>query len=187
MRTYFLTKKMKRDKNFKIDIFGLRIGDHEYDFEFNDSLFEKIDDGLIESGQGDCKVTLTKKETMIELLFQISGKLELTCDRSLEKFDHPIALSEKLILKYGEEFDDSRDDIWVIPGTQQSINIEQPLYEYLSLAVPMKKLHPKYIEENEEGLEFVYSSEEESMEEDLKEEQSTDPRWDALKNIKNLN
>ncbi|MFY0625247.1 MAG: DUF177 domain-containing protein [Reichenbachiella sp.] len=180
---------MKANRNYKIDIFGLKIGAHDFDFYFDKTLFESIEDRLIESGQGECKVTLIKKETMIELLFQISGKINLTCDRSNEQFDYPLELTEKLILKYGEAFDDSRDDIWVIPGVQQSINIEQVLYEFLSLAVPMKKLHPRFQDEDEdeEGLEFVYSSEEESLEEEKKEENDTDPRWDALKNIKNLN
>lgn len=176
---------MKADRNFKIDIFGLKIGTHDFDFDFDQKLFDNIEDRLIDSGHGTCKVTLIKKETMIELLFQISGSLDLICDRSMENFDYPVALSEKLILKYGDEFDDSRDDFWVIPSTQQRINVEQILYEFLSLAVPMKKLHPKFQDEDEEGLEFVYSSEDEIVEEE--EEKKTDPRWDALKNIKNLN
>ncbi len=188
MRTYFPKKKMKANRDFQIDIYGLKNGTHEYEFEFSPKLFENFENRLIDSGSGICRVELIKKETMMELNFSIEGSFELTCDRSTEKFDYPIRLSEHLIIKYGHEFDDSRDDYWVIPDTEQSINVEQVLYEYLTLAVPMKKLHPRFAEqeEDDEEEEWVYSSEDIEEEEEI-EDNEVDPRWNALKNIKNLN
>ena len=176
---------MKVDKNYKIDIYGLKNGSHEYEFEFDQSLFENFENRLIDAGSGRCAVTLLKKDTLIELDFSITGTLELTCDRSMELFDHPIQLSEVLILKYGDVFDDSRDDFWIIPNTEQSINISHVLYEYLTLAVPMKKLHPKFQDEEDDQMELVYSSEDHIDESD-NEENEVDPRWNALKNIKKL-
>lgn len=188
MRTYFLTRKMKENKQFRIDIYGLKNGVHEFDFEFNDTLFDRFENRLIESGSGDCQVILTKKERMIELSFLINGSIELICDRSLEAFDYPLNLEHKLILKYGEEFDDSNDEMWVIPSGQQSINIAQLLYEYMSLAVPMKKLHPRFEEDEDEAeLAFVYSSDDIDEQDPEDESENNDPRWAALKNIKNLN
>ena len=176
---------MKANRDFQINIYGLRNGVHEYEFEFSQELFENFENRLIDSGKGQCLVKLEKKETLMELTFLITGNLELTCDRSTDPFDYPIDLTESLRIKYGEEFDDSRDDFWVIPNTEQSLNIEQVLYEFLTLAVPLKKLHPRFEGEDEEGMELVYSSEEEN-EEEIEDENEVDPRWDALKNIKNL-
>jgi uncharacterized metal-binding protein YceD (DUF177 family) len=177
---------MKQKKQYRIDIFGLKLGVHDFRFEFDKKIFENIENGVIESGHGTCNVTLDKKETLISIDFEIDGELGLICDRSLEPFDYPIGIKENLILKYGEEFDDSRDDIWVIPNVQESIDLEIIIYQYLSLAVPMKKLHPDFEgQDDEEGFELVYSSE---ADEPMKEEseETVDPRWAALKNIKNL-
>ena len=177
---------MKKDRQYKIDIFGLKIGSHDFDFEFDETIFENDEMSLTDLGKGTCKVTLDKKETLISMDFEIKGSIQLVCDRSLDTFDFELNLNENITLKYGEEFDDSRDDLWIIPDTQESINIKSCIYEFVSVAVPMKKLHPKFEHaEEEEGLEFVYSSDDE---EPIIEEKNeiVDPRWEALKNIKNL-
>ncbi|RJE70915.1 MULTISPECIES: DUF177 domain-containing protein [Reichenbachiella] len=180
---------MKGNKHFKIDIFGLKLGSHDFSFEFDKSLFEKNEDSVIEAGQGRCDIQLIKKERLIEVNFDISGTIVLLCDRSLESFDYPIDIQEQLILKYGEEFDDSQDDIWTIPDGQQSINVEKNIFDYLTLAVPMKKIHPKFEEEGDEDdeyeLELVYSSDVEEEETESTPEEEIDPRWALLKNIKN--
>ena len=81
--------------------------------------------------------------------------------------------------------------MWVIPNSQESIDVKSFIYQYLSLAVPMKKLHPDFETDDDEELEeleLVYSSEDESSEsDDVEEENETvDPIWSALKGIKNL-
>lgn len=179
---------MKGNKDFRIDIFGLKTGVHEFSFDFKETLFENQEDSLIENGQGTCDIELVKKDRLIEVNFDIHGSIKLTCDRSMEEFDYPISIQEQLILKYGEEFDDSEDDIWTIPSGQQSINIEKNIFDYLTLAVPMKKLHPRFEEEEEDDeyeLELVYSSDEEEVEDTAPEEEEIDPRWALLKKIKN--
>ncbi|PIB34284.1 hypothetical protein BFP72_01975 [Reichenbachiella sp. 5M10] len=180
---------MKASKHFRIDIFGLKLGSHDFDFEFNEELFKKSEGSLIESGHGHCDIVLIKKERLIEVNFHITGTVELVCDRSMDTFDHPIDIEEQLILKYGEEFDDSQDEIWTIPNGQQSINVEKNIFDYLTLAVPMKKLHPRFEEEEDDEyeLQLVYTSEEDEEETDEQDsnEEEIDPRWALLKKIKN--
>lgn len=180
---------MKENRQYRIDIFGLKLGTHEFDFEFDKKLFENIEDSVIESGHGKCSVILDKKEILISMNFKIEGVIELICDRSLEPFDYPVDIEENLIVKYGEELDDSRDDLLVISNTQESINVESNIYEYLTIAVPMKRIHPDFQDEadddDENEVALVYTSED--VEADEKEDDDAiDPRWAALKNIKDL-
>jgi len=174
-----------KNKPFKIDIFGLKLGKYEFDFEFDDKLFLKYEGSIIEKGKGSCKIELVKKERLLELTFFIVGKAALICDRSNDVFDYTIDIQEQLILKFGEVFDDSEDDIWTIPDGQQSINFEKCLYDYLTLAIPMKKLHPRFDEDEDENeLHLVYSSkDEENTDDDSENDEIVDPRWEALKNI----
>lgn len=179
---------MKKDRRYNIDIYGLKNGPHEYQLSFDDSLFEKVEEGLVETGNGEVKITIDKKETMMTFSFEIDGQIELTCDRSNEKFDHSIGINESLIVKYGEEYDDSNDDLLIIPNGQQTINVEDLIYQYVTLAVPMKKLHPRFEDEedDEEGYELVYTSEDTEEENTTEEENETiDPRWEMLKKLKN--
>ena len=180
---------MKANRQYKIDIYGLKLGIHEFDFEFDEKLFESIEDSVIESGHGTCSVILEKKERLISIDVNINGVIDLVCDRSLKTFDFPIDIKENLIIKYGETFDDSNDDLLIIPDTQESIDIESYIYEFLTLAVPMKKIHPDFIDEEDDDEEIemalVYSSEDETTDE-KDDDDAIDPRWAALKNIKDL-
>jgi uncharacterized metal-binding protein YceD (DUF177 family) len=122
------------------------------------------------------------------LHFHIIGSVELICDRTLEPFDFPLDIEQKLILKYGEADEELTDEIEIISRNTQQINVAQYIYEFIGLAIPMKKLHPTLAladyQENEEGI-LVYSSET-SGPEDEKESstEATDPRFDILKKLK---
>ncbi|MEM8895170.1 MAG: DUF177 domain-containing protein [Bacteroidota bacterium] len=165
-------------KAYNIDIYKLSNKSHEYQFDWGDQLFTIAENSLVQKGQGDCNIVLDKSETMITLDFEIKGVVELTCDRSLENFDHEIILQEHLILKLGDENIEMDNDLVMIHRDTQQINIGEYLYEYISLAIPMKRLHPD-LEDEEEGV--VYYTETAPDQEETKED---DPRWAALKKLK---
>ena len=169
-------------KKYKIDIFNLPAGNHEYEFEFNNDFFENFENSLIKIGHGGIKVGLKKSETFLELDFFIEGTIELICDRSLDRFDYPVKVQKDLIIKFEEETDSSDDEIVFIPWNTQSIQLEQYIYEFLSLEIPMKKLHPRYADDFDEDQEekLIYTSDPD-VESDRKKDQ--DPRWQILEQL----
>ncbi len=175
-----MDKKVERIYN--IDLFGLKLGSHQFQFSFDDRIFETDGEPIVEKGSGICEVTLDKAETLITLWFEIKGEVELVCDRSTEVYMHSLDLKERLILKYGEEFDDSNDEVWIIPQGIQQLNVMRNIAEFINVAIPMKRLHPKFGEDDAEGMELIYTSD---LEED-EVEQTTDPRWAALQQLKDL-
>ena len=167
---------------YNIDIFNLSNQPHEFDFEFDDKFFEEFEDSLVEKGSGKVHVVLNKSETMINLVVNITGKIELVCDRSLELFDYPIKSKNELILKFGDEWEEISEQITIIPRDSERINVAQFIYEFIGLSIPMKRLHPKFTdEEPSDEPEMVYSSGEEDTENN---NGSVDPRWNKLKNLK---
>ncbi|MBD8490322.1 DUF177 domain-containing protein [Echinicola sp. CAU 1574] len=187
---------MKFWRAYDIDIIKLNEGKHEFSFKVGDEFFDHFkDNDIVEKGDLKVTVLLKKEANLLEAIYKIDGSVELTCDRSLEKFDQPLHSEEKIIYKYGPEEQEINEEIFMITRDTPSINIAQLIYEFVILALPAKKIHPDYKEdEDEEDLdstgEFVYWSDELSEEdpeegdtEDSKEDQ-IDPRWEALKNIK---
>ncbi|WP_421762559.1 YceD family protein [Ekhidna sp.] len=171
--------EMKELKAYKIEIFGLSNSTHDFNFTFNDDFFNHFENSLVNKGKGTCDVILTKTDAMITLNLKISGSIELECDRSLELFDFPIAVEKEIIYKYGDEEKELSEDVFVILKGEQELNIASFLYESISLEIPMKKLHPKFQDESEsDGMIYISEAEEESQEE------SVDPRWEALKKLK---
>lgn len=175
---------------YSINISSLQNKAYQYQFDIDDSFFSVFENSLIEKGSLALRLSLEKSETMIQLNFDIEGTVLLVCDRSLEEFDFPINTSEKLILQFGEHSEQINDELEIIPRTSVSINIARPAYELISIAIPMKKLHPKFQEEDDDDNDviLVYSSEnlQNQSEEDLTIDE-TDPRWQALNKLKGDN
>ena len=130
-------------------------------------------------------VVLDKHETFIEAEFKIKGEAKLICDRSLEPFDFPIDIDSHIMFKYGEEEAELSDEIIIISRDRVSLELGQYIYEFISLSIPIKKVHPKFqdIEDDDEDSEgrLIYTSETESS----VEEKEIDPRWEILKKLKN--
>lgn len=171
-------------REFQINIFSLENKVHEYEFEISNNLFENHEYSLVKKGKGTSKLVLQKSETMMSLHFNIDVEVELICDRSLDTFLYPILLEENIIIKFGEDDYDLSEDVFVIRKDSPSINVGDYLYEFISVAVPMKKLHPRFKDEDSEELsDLVYSSTDEDEASD-KPDEPIDPRWEALKKLK---
>ena len=171
-----------RPKDFAINIIGLSQKPHHFDYEFGDDFFEYYGKSILESGHFRANITLTKGETMIEGRFQVKGAARLVCDRTLEPFDHPMDIDQVILFKYGQEDKELSDEIVLISRDRATLDIGQYLYELIGVSVPMKRLHPKFRQEEQEEseIQLVYSSP--ATEQENKEE--IDPRWEKLKKLK---
>jgi uncharacterized metal-binding protein YceD (DUF177 family) len=164
---------------FHIDIFKLKPGVYQYDYTIGDAFFAEFDQDLVNQGALSVALKLDKQDTFIELNFDIKGQVQLTCDRSLDTFMHPVAIQEHLILKYGDEAETVSEEFEIIPANAMAINVAEYIYEFVAVSIPLKRLHPRF-DPDEEGEDLVYSTGEQAPQED----ETPDPRWEALKNLK---
>lgn len=173
--------------DYNIDIYKLPNKVYQYQHQIDQNFFKYFENSLVEQGSLLSEVTLDKQETLITIDFHITGTVELECDRSLEKFDYPIAVHEKLLFQYGAEEQELTEEIVIITRNTQTINVAQYIYEFIGLAIPMKKIHPKYAKDDNPFLEgeIVYTSNHTQDQEDDSSDDQIDPRWDILKKLKN--
>jgi len=170
---------------YRINIVGLSNKVHHFNFELGDEFFRKYGSDLVSAGNFRVDVMLDKHETFIETDFKIQGTVTLTCDRSLEPFDYPIDTTRKMLFKYGEKDEEITDEIMTINRDTVSLELGQFIYEFIALAIPLKKLHPRFQDEADEGDaegKIVYSSSDEPTE--TKNGEEIDPRWNILKKLK---
>ena len=168
---------------YRVNIVGLSNKVHHFDYELDEEFLSLYGRDLYSKGSFVANVTLDKHETFLEVDFEIKGSAQLVCDRSLEVFDQPVEAQRKMVFKYGEVDEELSDEIQVIHRDTVSLDLGQFFYEFIGLALPMKRLHPRFQDEdgNDEGT-IVYTSEGEANEEEKSE--GTDPRWDILKKLK---
>ena len=87
----------------------------------------------------------------------------------------------KLIVKFGEYYDDSNDELLILPHGSHSINLDQFLYEMIVLSMPIRNVHPG-IEDGSIKSDILNRL----KDFDINKEKSSnfDPRWDKLKQLK---
>ena len=173
---------MKDLKQFNIPFVGLKLGDHSFEYQIDNTFFEAFDFSEFNSSAIKAAVTLVKKSTMLELDFTITGYVNVNCDTSLEPYDQEINGNFSLIVKFGPEFNDDNDEILVLPHEEYQINIGQYLYELIVLSIPNRKVHPKVLDGTMDS-EALRKLKELEIKQDTTAEKTVDPRWDKLKDL----
>lgn len=169
---------------FTANIIGLSNAIHRFEFEGGNEFFAQYGTALISEGSFKALVLLDKRETLIEATFLITGTAKLICDRSLDPFDYELKADKKLVFKYGDSDQELSDEIIMIHRDTDSLELGQYIFEFISLEIPIKKLHPRFRdEEDEDDTEgkIIYSSKKSS---DDNDGEDIDPRWEILKKLK---
>ena len=175
---------MKYLKQYRIPFSGLAAGKHDFDFEINDKFFDCYEHSLVKKGSLTANISLQKQESMLIVNFDIKGAIKLTCDVCLTEFDAPVSFQERLIVKFvNEEWDNETDEVIILNKNDHELDIANLLYEYINVQVPY------YAKCTEQGVNINCDPEmlakiQTDEESELKNEH-IDPRWAALKNIKN--
>ncbi|SFB10284.1 Uncharacterized metal-binding protein YceD, DUF177 family [Flavobacterium swingsii] len=184
--------KMKVTNEFLIPFIGLKLGKHQFEYQISKAFFEHFEFDEFESANIKVNIVLEKKNTMLELNFKHSGTINVPCDLTSEDFDLPIKGSLKLIVRFGETFNDENEDLLILPIGEHQIDVAQYIYEMVVLSIPLKKTHPGIKDGTLETKALSKLKEisvtEQTLEEKVQEEteikaENTDPRWDKLKTL----
>ncbi len=172
---------------YNIEFKGLSEGFHDFEFVAGKKFFAHFEESLVDNGEVTVLVNLEKRSNFLKLQINIYGWVELTCDRCLEVFNQTIKHEAEMFVKFGEkEFDDGESVIWVLPGEHQ-IKLAQIIYEFITLSIPLRHIHPKNSEGNRECNKEMLEKLKGYLHPEKEAETLADPRWDALKKLGNNN
>ena len=178
--------RMKKLNEFLIPFIGLKLGKHQFEYQINKAFFESFDYDEFESADIKVSVVFDKKSTLLELNFKHSGTIHVPCDLTNEMFDFPIKGKLKVIVQFGEEYNDDNDELLILPHGEHEINISQIIYEMIALSIPFRKVHPGVKDGtlDSEALRKLNELRVEEIKKDNKNtEENIDPRWDKLKQL----
>ena len=174
---------MKSLKQYSIPFTGLKIGQHQFNFEVDGRFFDEFEYSLVKNGLLDVSLLLEKRETLMVLNFHIKGKIELSCDKCLAGFPYEINAEDRLIAKFTES-DDLADseDVIIITKNESEVDVSSFIYEMINLSAPYISICEDPGNTSSCDLEMLKKIDELSAEKGDGEQQ--DPRWDILKNIR---
>jgi uncharacterized metal-binding protein YceD (DUF177 family) len=177
---------LKALKQFSIPFTGLKLGQHQFDFEIDKRFFDAFEYSLVKNGALKAKVELDKQETMLILNFQILGTIQLNCDKCLTEFANPIEIKERQLIKFAEDDLESDDlEIIMLNRRESEIDVSEMIYEFINVAVPYINNCEQAGQAQSCDPEMIATLEKlSSGNAIIEEEQSEDPRWAALKKLK---
>jgi len=168
-----------KNRDYIIPFEGLKVGDHQFSFELDKAFFSSFENSEIEQSDLQVTVDLIKKENMLQFDTVLIGSVDDTCDRCGSPCQITLEADFRLVVKFGAESQEQDMDVLILGPGEHEIDLSTYLFEYAHVSLPLKRVHEDEEDCNQEALdaldEFSYRHE---------DEEETDPRWDALKNLK---
>ena len=178
--------EMSKTKEFLIPFIGLKLGKHHFEYQISNTFFEIFEYDEFQNSEIKVNLVLEKQSNLLELSFKHKGTVNVPCDLTGEEFDLPIKGKMKLIVRFGEEFNNDNEELLILPFGEFEIDIAQYVYEMIVLSVPQRRVHPG-VKDGSLKTEALDKLNElrlkEQKEENKEDEENIDPRWDKLKKL----
>jgi uncharacterized metal-binding protein YceD (DUF177 family) len=176
---------MKVTNEYLIPFIGLKLGKHQFDYQIDKKFFDAFDYHEFEACDIKVDIVLDKKSTMLELSFKHKGTVYVPCDLTNEMFDLPIKSKIKLVVQFGDEFNDDNEELLILPHGEHQLDVSQYIYEMIVLSIPLKRIHPGVKDGSlkTEVLDKLNDLTIKEQKKENKEAENIDPRWDKLKQL----
>ena len=135
---------MTSKRAFEIAFVGLRPGTHTFTYKVEEEFFR--DRGVdFTNPQVQITLHLEKNTGFLQLLFEIGGCLDISCDRCGNALTMDLWDEFKTIVKLvddPEQMNQQEDDpdVLYISRTESHLNVENWLYEFTLLSIPMQRM-----------------------------------------------
>jgi len=60
----------------------------------------------------------------------------------LKCFPNPLTVKTGVLVKFGKSFEDTDPDILSLPADVYELDLQQQIFEFIMLALPIKRVHP---------------------------------------------
>lgn len=129
------------DENLLIEINGLPDGSISRHWDLGKEFFALFGNSDIRDARVkvDAKMVRSGNSAAVDIL--LTGSVTVLCDRCLAPLQIPVSEQIPLSVKFGAE--EADDDVIVISDDEAALDFSQIVYDYVCLAIPMKRVHPE--------------------------------------------
>ncbi len=182
-------------KTYQIDLKSLPLGTvQDFSYTLGNEYFRHIgNEQEIKQGNVNVSLSVLRTSSVFEMEFHTEGAVTVPCDYCLEDMEIHIETDNRLVLTFGKKYTEADEQHITIPEEESKINVAWYMYEFVALAIPMKRVHKpgdcnevmasklkelcvESIKENEDSLNIAEDG-----------GHAIDPRWEALRDLKTNN
>lgn len=177
---------MTKKETYTIPYVGLKNEKHIFHYQLNEEFFKKEEHSFLQNGKAEAKVIFEKSIIPYILDFEISGTVQTECDRCVSTINIPFSSTNRVYVKFDTHADEIEDEdleiLYLHPDDAQ-IDIETYLYDFTLLSIPYSKVCK---DAGQKCDTEVIKHLEKSLQEQEKQENTPDPRWEGLNKLKDL-
>ena len=176
---------MKQINEFLIPFIGLKLGKHPFEYQVNNAFFDTFDYSDFERSDIRVKAVLEKKSTFMELALSHKGTIFVPCDTTGEMFDLSIKGKIKIVIQFGDAFNNDNEELLILPHGEYQVDIAQFVYEMIVLSIPLRRVHPGLKDGSLQSatLDKLNELKVKKVKKADKTAENIDPRWDKLKQL----
>jgi uncharacterized metal-binding protein YceD (DUF177 family) len=182
-------------ETLRVDLKSLDEGSTKMRFDLSDDYFNAIEEEEVSGGEVFVDVNFRRTQDLFTVDFHSEGTVKVTCDRCLDEMEQEIEADNRLIIKLGDmpaaasrsetQYSDDGETMTVDKNSGIA-DLSWFIYESIALSIPVKHVHApgkcnvamiETLESHKNGNQSAARSSED-------EDETIDPRWNALKNIK---
>lgn len=186
---FVLVTMYDKAEDLFIEFVKLKDGKHNLDFRVDSTFFESLGSTEVQNADVQILVEVDKNVNWMHVRLDISGSMTVDCHRCLVSLPMSITTKYLLIVKLDsqEETDTDHEDegvelIYLRPH-EFKLSISQPVYETSLLALPMIR---NCDEMETKPCDEVMIQKLETLNSESTMDEVVDPRWEKLKQLKNL-
>jgi uncharacterized metal-binding protein YceD (DUF177 family) len=182
---------METLKRYEIDLKTLpQASSSRFVYDLEDDFFEIIEATDVIYGKVEVTVDVIRVASAFEMRFHTEGVVTVECDRCLAEVELPVEADNKLIVTFGKEYSETSDEHVTVSEEEGTTNIAWFMYEFIVLALPMKRVHAagECDEEMASKLREISVEEINEASSDVSQSEgeieNIDPRWDVLRKLR---
>jgi uncharacterized metal-binding protein YceD (DUF177 family) len=179
---------MNQRREFEIAFVGLKPGVHVYEYRIEDKFFALYGEQDFSNCEADVKLSLERNSGFMQLKFDISGIVDVVCDKCGNSLNKQLWDEFNIIVKMVDEPEvmneqEEDPDVYYISRNESHLYVADWIYEFINLSLPMQKRCS--LEEvggplcNKEVLEKLKQMEIDVM-------KDINPQWKGLEKFKDL-
>ncbi len=130
--------------SYKLPLGSLSFGVQEFSYILDAEFFNAIEQSDVVDARVEATLVVDRKrDDIYQLDFAMKGVIVVPCDRCLDPMELPIDTSYSLSVKGGDELDDSKDGVLVIPANWRDLDLAPIMRDTVLLCIPIMHTHPE--------------------------------------------
>jgi uncharacterized metal-binding protein YceD (DUF177 family) len=136
---------MNSRREFELAFVGLKPGIHQYEYKITDRFFEAYQQQDFSNCDAEVKLSLEKNQGFMLLRFEVTGTVQVFCDRCGNPLPLNLWDEFQVIVKAVEEPETMNEeeedpDVYYISRTESHLHLANWIYEFINLSIPVQRM-----------------------------------------------